>query len=272
MFSEIDQDGLKWYASMDADKYFLVLSDDIDSYLSCLFLRKKFGIEIGGFYDFKNLYKNSKVATKGKQPIYIDTDVCSGFAFGNHVTAFCNEDCINLNNNIGRGNYTSKFAGSTLITLLWFYDYDLKHKDHDKIRFYTMIDSWQKQFFKFRKQWDRWVEDLEIGYMTEIVGAKDEEWYETKRDLCGLTGKIVIQDDGTLDYTTINFEGIKKEFGITVRKLDLKFDKKIGTFEIYNSNISRGISDEIKQFYDNGKLFSNAMTYKTSLRYSVLVA
>lgn len=272
MFSEIDQDGLIWYASMDSDKYFLVLSDDIDSYLSCLFLRKKFGIEIGGFYDFKNLYKNSKVATKGKQPIYIDTDVCNGFAFGNHVTAFRNENCINFNNDIGRGNYTSKFAGSTLITLLWFYDYDLKHKDHDKIRFFTMIDSWQKQFFKFRKQWDRWVKELEIEYMTDIVGAKNEEWYEAKRDSCGLTGKIIIQDDGTLDYTTINFESIKKEFGITVPKLDLKFDKKIGTFEIYNSNISRGISDEIKQFYDNGKLFSNAMTYKTSLRYSVLVA
>ena len=84
-----------WYKYIDKSKYYTVLTDDIDSYLSCLFLKKKFGIEIGGFYDFKSLYVNSE-EVEGKQPIYIDGDVTTGYAFGNHVTAIHNPDCIKL--------------------------------------------------------------------------------------------------------------------------------------------------------------------------------
>lgn len=262
----------KWWYNINSDKHFLVLSDDIDSYLSCLFLRKKFGVDIGGFYDFKNLYKNSKVKTKGKEPIFVDIDVCNGFAFGNHVTAFKNRNCVNFNYYISQNDYTDKFAGSTLITLFYGYKYNLKEKDHDKVRFWVMIDSWQKQFFEYRKRWDSWVKDLKIEYLTDIVGAKDKDWYENKRELCGLNGKIIRQDNGTLDYTTINFNAIKEEFGITVPKLKLTFDKKIGTFEIHNIDISCGIPEETKQLCENGRIFSNAMTRKKELKYSVFAA
>lgn len=170
MISTIKKSFGDWYKYIDKSKYYTVLTDDIDSYLSCLFLKKKFGIEIGGFYDFKSLYVNSE-EVEGKQPIYIDGDVTTGYAFGNHVTAIHNPDCINLNKDITSKTYSEKFAGSTFMTLLSLYDYDLTRCNEDKIFFYLMIDVWFKQYFKYRSKWDKWVNIMEMEYLNDIISV-----------------------------------------------------------------------------------------------------
>ena len=124
MISSMKEKFGEWYLNIDKDKYYLVLTNDIDSYLSCLYLKALFGVEIGGFYDFEALYINSEI-TKGKEPIYVDADINSGLAFGNHVTALSNPDCINLNQGIKQNNYTDKYAGSTLMIRKEKHNYNL---------------------------------------------------------------------------------------------------------------------------------------------------
>ena len=43
----------EWCKDLDPKQYYLVLTDDADSLLSAQRLKTKFGLEIGGFYDFK---------------------------------------------------------------------------------------------------------------------------------------------------------------------------------------------------------------------------
>lgn len=76
----------KWWKHINKDDYYLVLSDDADSLLSCKFLKNKFGLEIGGFYSFeKGLFLNKERTRDGwKVPIYVDLSISrSQFCFDN---------------------------------------------------------------------------------------------------------------------------------------------------------------------------------------------
>lgn len=255
-----------WYKYIDKSKYYTVLTDDIDSYLSCLFLKKKFGIEIGGFYDFKSLYVNSE-EVEGKQPIYIDGDVTTGYAFGNHVTAIYNPDCINLNKDITSKTYSEKFAGSTFMTLLSLYDYDLTRCNEDKIFFYLMIDVWFKQYFKYRSKWDKWVNIMEMEYLNDIISYFTiEDYYDFLRQY-RLNSKISIcEEDGTLIFS-LPYEKIKNDFGLIIPEPKQVFDTKVLDLSIVQTPLFDFFRSRKK---DNAKpVFSNAMTFKDSVRYSL---
>ena len=66
--SHIKQDLLnkfpEWYKDLNKEDYYLVLTDDSDSLFSCKRLNTLFGLEIGGFYDFKSgLWLNEEFCT-----------------------------------------------------------------------------------------------------------------------------------------------------------------------------------------------------------------
>lgn len=250
-----------WYKNIDKDKYYTVLSNDIDSYLSCLFLKKKFGVEIGGFYDFESLYVNTE-ATEGKEPIYVDADITSGYAFGNHVTSIHNHDCINLNQHIGTDNYTDKFAGSTLMTLFSLYDMDLTKYRREKIYLLLTIDVWFKQYFCYRSKWDYWVQAMGMEYLTEIVSDLEMETYYDVLLGYKLDRDITMMPDGTL-FFPIDYQGIKEDFNLNIPEPDYVFDTKALDLKI-------GQGDLYHMYKRKDRIFSNAMTYKGKVRYSFI--
>lgn len=246
-----------WYSNIDKDKYYTVLTDDIDSYLSCLFLKKKFGLEVGGFYDFESLYVNSEL-TKGKEPIYVDCDVVKGLAFGNHVTGIKNKDCYNLNNTITEENYTDKFAGSTFMTLLSLYDVDLSKVPVDYLIFFLTVDVWFKQYYCFRDKWDYWTKVMGFEDLTEVIttyGMTLNDYYMLIHDYSINNSIHILGYEGNYDlFFNLDYEGIKKDFGLDIPKPTYKFDKVIADFRI-----GRGDSQSLNKKKDS--LFSDAMTY-----------
>lgn len=252
----------EWYKNINKEEHYLVLSDDLDSYLSCLFLQKKFGVEIGGFYDFKRLYINSE-KTKGKTPIYVDADVRSGLAFGNHVTALRNKDCVNLNSCIDVDNYYEKYAGSTLMTLYSLYDVDLRKYKSRKVALLLLVDVWFKQYFRYRSKWDKWVRVMEMEYLSDIfeeLELTEDDCYNALVYYC-MNDKISIKKDGTL-ATMIDFDGIKENFGLKIPKPDnLVFDTLVHTFQIKCTDVYTTVKNK-------EVVFSNAMTFKNKVRYS----
>lgn len=260
--SEIKECFSDWYKDIDKDKHYTVLTNDIDSYLSCLFLKKKFGVEIGGFYDFEALYINAET-TNGKTPIYVDADVTSGYAFGNHVTGLRNNHCVNLNKSIGVNNYTDKYAGSTLFTLYSLYDMDLTKYPRDKIQLLLTIDVWFKQFFCFRNKWDYWVKSMDMEYLTDIISEfSSTDYYDVLIDY-KLNAEIKIMPDGTL-FFPIDYDGIKEGFNMTIPTVDsYVFETKVQTLHIGNGDL-------YKMYQKKDRIFSNAMTYKNQLQYSFI--
>lgn len=261
MKSEIRNSFGDWYTDIDKEKYYTVLTNDIDSYLSCSFLKKKFGVEIGGFYDFEALYVNKEL-TEGKEPIYVDADVAKGCAFGNHVTGLRNRDCINLNSGIKISNYTDKYAGSTLFTLYSLYDFDLREFHKYKIQLLLTIDVWFKQYFCFRSKWDYWVEAMGMEYLTDIISEfSSQDYYDVLIDY-KLNSKIQIMPDGTL-FFPLNYKGIKEDFGMNILEPECVFDTKVRALSISSGNL-------YKMYQKKDRIFSNAMTYKDQLCYSFI--
>jgi len=250
-----------WYKDIDKEKYYLVLTNDIDSYLSCLYLKKKFGVQIGGFYDFKALYINSEIS-KGKDPIYVDGDTVNGYAFGNHVTGIRNKDCVNLNCKINTSNYNMKYAGSTLLTLYSLYNEDLRKHPKYQIQLLLTIDVWFKQYFCYRDKWDFWVKMMGMEYLTDIISEYDIDDYYSSLIEMGLNAKIEILPDGSIDFP-INYDGIKNNFNLSIPKPDCSFDMKILDLHTWNGFLQGMLTrDE--------KIFSNAMTYKNKMSYSYI--
>ena len=248
-----------WHYKIDKEKYYLVLTDDIDSYLSCLYLQKKFGVQIGAFYDFTAMYENKDI-TKGKEPIYVDCDVVNGKAFGNHVTGIKNQQCINLNNNISEIAYYSKYAGSTLFTLFSLYDEDLSVFDDEQIKLLLCVDVWFKQYFNYRDKWDIWVSKMDLKYLSNIICQNEiEDYYNAIIDY-KINSKIVIDSDGVLIFP-IEYEKIKEDFGLLIKKPELKFETKVKEF-----STNRSSAEYMRRFVEN--VFSNAMIYKGKAIYS----
>jgi hypothetical protein len=163
-----------WVDFVEED-YDLVLSNDVDSLLSCLWLNKMFGWRINYFYDFTALYQ---IRESKNDKIYVDIDVVSGKGWGNHVTllhknSICNTQTANLNTifRINRENYCKKYAGSTLLTILSYYDYPafLLPKEAQKI--ILAIDGTYKGFYdSYFRKWNYFYihNVLDVDYLYNL--------------------------------------------------------------------------------------------------------
>ena len=156
--------------ALHSEDYYLVLSDDMDSFYSCRYLSKRFGAEIGGFYEFgKGLYLTEKAKQSGRSPVYIDCSVVRDgvCCLDNHRTLFTNHMAINPNlitNRQDEKNYFKKYCGSTLMLLYALYHGDLSELEKE---FLIAIDGfyigWYKQNGAFRNVNQYWLDMLEIS-------------------------------------------------------------------------------------------------------------
>ena len=250
----------EWWKTIDNERYYLVLTNDLDSWLSCLYLSKKFGVEIGGFYDFKSLWVNDKAI--GKEPIYVDCDLTNGKAFGNHVQGIANKQSINLNNRgINQSNYTDKYAGSTLMMLFSLYGESFNYFNDEQIKLLLCVDSWFKQRFTFPEKWDKWVKIMELDFLNEIVTQNDKEYYYNLIREYGLNQNIETDSNGKL-LCGIDFEKITHSKGLFINNPNgLVFDKKIKDFNTLNADTNIAMPDYVN-------IFSSAMVYRNRVSFS----
>ena len=249
-----------WWKYLNSEKYYLVETNDIDSYLSCRYLRHKTGVRIGGFYDFKTLYLNSQIA-QNKEPIYVDCDVTKGKAFGNHVTSIRNPDCINLNSPIATENYNQKYAGSTLFTLFSLFGEDLSKNSSEFLQVMLTVDVWFKQYFNFRQQWDYWTKVMQIEPLTNIVSQFDKQYFYDLLIKYRLNAAVEIDTAGRIHFN-MDYDGISENYGLIIPKPTETFD--IVRFEFTTK------SGSPEQVFLDSNVFSNAQIYKNKALYSVI--
>ncbi|MFU0833775.1 MAG: DUF5672 domain-containing protein [Oscillospiraceae bacterium] len=169
-----------WYKDITPDKYYMVLSNDYDSYYSCKLLRKLFGITIGGFYSLDSgLYLNRQ-RTENKEPIFIDLSVTKGKTFDNHFTFIKNPESINPN--VIENVYYRKYNGSTLALLYSLYNIDLSQVNEDILTTLLCIDGWYIGYYnkggRYRDINIYWYKMLDMDkYLLPILESHNAQYF-----------------------------------------------------------------------------------------------
>lgn len=168
----------KWYEGNE--KYDLILTDDIDSLLSCAILKKVKQWSIEQVFLFK-ADRNKSIDYLGitsnatNEAVGVDLALQNGKCFDNHVTRISskdkwNDECINLNfiNDVTRQNYFSKFNLSTVLLLWSLYDLPIPESEDGKMILLTIDSSYYSYFSKYQN--DR---NMNKFYMCDVLGLNE---------------------------------------------------------------------------------------------------
>ena len=193
------------------ENYYLVLSDDMDSFYSCKYLKKRFNAEIGGYYAFgKGLFLTEKAKKENRNLIYVDCSVVRDgvMCFDNHRTLFTNHMAINPNMITDRAssdNYFKKYCGSTLMLLYALYHGELSDLEKD---FVIAIDGfyigWYRENGRFRNVNQYWLDMLDLSEsLTPVLEKHDMQYYIDLIAKYQLKEKIFIKKNKLFTFADI---------------------------------------------------------------------
>lgn len=212
----------------DTKKYDLILSNDIDSLLSCIFLEKIKEYKINYFFNFTSIYRTDKM----KNPIIgvdIDFRDVNMKCWGNHYTrnnGFHNNNSANLNN-IFVTDYYSKYAGSTLLEIVSYYDFDISQFNEEAKMILLCIDGSYKGFYhrKFKEIHRKWFMNvLQLNDLYSILENRSEDEFIEIMKKYNLNGKIWIDNNGYLQ-TNIKLDELSEIFGFPIELPKKQFVK-----------------------------------------------
>ena len=207
-----------WYKDT-TKKYHTILTDDIDSLLSCAILKQVMGWNVEEIFLFKKKEKkhegqNDKSKTKqdlkGKtknatqtEGIGVDLALHKGKCFDNHITRFSNidyknEESINPNliENITRQNYTEKYAGSTVLLLWSLYDLQKEGLTDEVMMMLLGIDSAYLGYYdsRYKKHVKHYLVDvLDLPEFYDCIERHTFEEFQNIQDKYKLKQKVTLK-------------------------------------------------------------------------------
>ena len=260
----------KWFEEQKEND--LVLSDDLDSLVSCAILHKVKGWKVRYFYDFRNLYKSDKIKLNKDRRVWVDVACLNGEkTFDNHISTVSLDDTVNKNtinpNNlcmITNENYTDKYCGSTALLLWSLYDLPLPETEEGKMLLLT-IDSTFKGYYAER------FRDRNKFFLCDVFGF--EELYKvqqrhTQDEFIDIrikfeTERKITHNDGKL-HTLLDFDRIGEALGLELNVLE---DDTFNLWTKYQI-VEKKIFKEKKVSDISDDIFSLAFTYRNSVRFS----
>lgn len=192
----------------------LMLSNDIDSLLSCLLLERIKGYKINYFYNWTEFYRTDKSRNK---ILGVDVDLHKLRCWSNHVTMLSandivNSDSANINNvlKISRDNYKHKYAGSTLLQIMSFYNIPLPASEKARMLLLA-VDCTFKGWYNpdFQNILKKYLEILEYEQLIEVLSKYKIENFYSIIENYNLHKKLYVDESGFLD-TEINLTGISE--------------------------------------------------------------
>ena len=268
-----------------SDEYGLILTDDIDSLLSCSILKQKKNWNVEQILLFKACSQNfdayGETLNATHEAIGVDLALTNGKCFDNHLTRFSpngdkdNPQSINLNRieGISRYRYKDKYNLSTVLLLWSLYDLPKEKLSDELMMLLIAIDGsfdgfyTQEQYIPIHEHWIRDV--LELPEFLKCERRHTRADFEAIQDKYKLKEKIKIKKSNL--YTDIDIEAINEllawETDIQIELPADKFYQK-AVVRDNGSYISRDLSS-IKKICENP--FCSALTKKNYVCYSEIV-
>ena len=249
----------EWYKNLDEDTK-LLLTNDIDSLLSCYFLNKYFNCQIKGFYNFKELYFAKDTKIENFVGVDLDT-VGSGRSFGNHLSWYTNQDAINLNN-LYNEKYYKKYPFSTVMLILSLYDINIEKWTDEQLKVLLAIDSAFVGYYSTNKHfvevYTDWLDRLDFRFLEDRILK-----HMTKKDFRDIQMKYNL--NGSIEM----FKG-KLYTNINLSRLSVLFDDIIElpqdcfvlnkVYETVTINPFKDTVPEPKNIFSMAWIYKNTLT------------
>jgi hypothetical protein len=244
----------KWCNSNE--QFDLCLTNDIDSLLSCAILKEIKGYNINYFYDFSNLYRIKKTQNPA---IGIDMALTKGKCWDNHVTLLSNNKSANINSILGinRNNYCKKYAMSTLLTIMSYYNIPLPPTIEGQMILLAIDSSYLGHYNNYFKPiHNKFLRTLEYDELIEILDhhTKDDFIEVIKR--YNLDKPIQIKKNKLI--TKINLPELEGFFNVHLSLPNDEFTK-IQNYKYCSINLKEN------KFKNTEDIFSLALTYKNKI-------
>ncbi|PJI07662.1 hypothetical protein CUB90_07200 [Clostridium sp. CT7] len=246
----------------------MCLTDDVDSLFSCLLLEKIKGYEISHFYSFSKLYRGNQFKGNIKL-VGVDMDLNVGRCWGNHPTLNNNKNSANLNviKGINQNNYFHKYAGSTLLEIISYYDVDISMLNEEALMVLLAVDTTFKQY-AFNPALSKYylVDVLELPQLYDLCkDHKQKEFYDLI-DKYKLYKKIIMNEDNILK-TSIDLNGLSELF-------NMSFILPKSEFRCTHTYIDKGLNlSAFNRFKadleaNGGEIFTQALTNRSFIKFS----
>jgi hypothetical protein len=260
----------EWYNQ--TKKLDLVLSNDIDSLVSCSLLKEIKGWDVRYYYDFKHTYASDYLKVMQHERCWVDVAVLNGEkAFDNHVSMVSvwddfNENMINPNllADVTNEEYTDKYAGSTALLIWSLYDRPLPSTEEGKMLLLCIDSAFKGHYYdKFAEQNQFYLCDMfGFGELFDVMERHSiGEFYD-------LIDKYHLNDSFEIVNGKVRSKLDLKKIG-ELLELDIELPKdnflKWKTYEI----VTKKIDNYMSTIRDIGEgIFTLAFTYRNSVRYS----
>lgn len=273
----------------------LILTNDIDSWLSCAILESIKGWKIDAFMDFRFLKRpNDKYyirqgADRQKETAGIDYDIRKGKCIGNHVVRFSDKDymnpeAVNINDACGitRQTYGKKCVLSTALLLWAYFDLPVNELSEEMKMFLLAIDGAYSGYFaydgKYRQHIERYL--LEIFDMPELYRCLERHTEQDFRDIIDKY-KIAGEDDKHRDYkihvsmfnqklyTYMNYPAINKLIEDNGLDFRLKIPNEPFVFQYECKDVYERISNDTEISLNNEQIISVVLTDYRNCVYSI---
>ena len=284
---ELKQKLPQWYKDTE-NKYGLILTDDIDSLLSCAILKAKMNWNIQEVMLF-NAKHNSEISidwhgvadNATHEAIGVDFAKVNGKCFDNHVTLFNSDDiynneAINLNHicGINRNIYGQKYNSSTVLLLWSLYDLPKENLPDELMMLLLTIDSTFFSYFHSNKQFQRrnrkWlVQELDLPQFYECQTRHKQYEFKEIAEKYGVKEKIYVEDHHL--HTGIDIDGIND-----LLLWDTPCWIELPTNKFYTKDFYKDITVDIKgnpqSIYDIcDDPYCYAITRKNQIKYSTRI-
>lgn len=248
-----------WYKS--EKDFSLVLSDDIDSLITCALLTFVKDWHIGYYYDFQSTWKVEGETNNNR--VWCDVALMRDeMSFDNHVSrlnmdSYYNKEMINPNllADITAQNYKDKYAGSTALLVWSVYNLPLPQSEEGKMILLCLDAMFRGYYRGFKEQQRRYLCDMfEYPELYELYKRHKSEDFSELMDKYNIDAKVKVGKNGKL-HTDADLKGISKLLGIDIKLPDSHFLLKHDDFYVKKIDIT---SEQIKK---SNKIISLAFTF-----------
>lgn len=242
-----------WIREIGNERNGIILTDDIDSIISYVLLKKKYPtLTIKGFFPFDKLLMESRETYK--ESIFLDCDsiVNSMKCIGNH-RAPDYRDNINFNKFVNDMTYNKKFPFSTAMTILalFYSKVEIDNMSDEFIKLLITIDVGEKGYFnqggRYKNIHIKWLEEMDLYRVIDVLENSKYQDFLDIRMKYNLIGKLRFIDDiiGYFD-TDIDLKQLANDFDLDftdIKKETYEFKSKTD----FNREFIRSLSN-IKQY------------------------